>query len=282
MTQTGRPFHSFDRGIALERTHESIYHGVLDRAWWIDFGPNGGFIASIMLNAIMLQVNDGERHPRTLSVHYPGRAREGDFEVDVRLDRTGRSMTFASARMSQNGALLTVATCAMARSRPSEDFSHAPMPEAAVPEDIPEVIVPEGMLPQFAENFEYRFATGSLPYSGAEEAAIGGWIRPKEPRLVDAVLIPTFADGFPPAAFGRAKRPFPMPTIDLTVHFRTPLPFTNADTTDWSFASFSSKHGSGGFIEEDGWIWSREGRLLAQSRQLAIYGTEMGEAPFGS
>ncbi len=268
-------------GISLERTDDAMYRGRLDRAWWIDFGPNGGFIASIMLNAIVLQVGDGEREPRSLSVHYPGRAREGDFEVEVRIERAGRSMTFASARMSQNGSLLTVASCALARSRPSEEFSHARMPEAVSPESIQEAIVPEGMLPQFAANFDYRFATGSFPYSGVEEATIGGWIRLKEPRLVDALTIPTFADGFPPAAFGRAKRPFPIPTIDLTVYFRTPLPLADADATDWSFASFSSKHGSGGFIEEDGLIWSRDGRLLAQSRQLAIYGTEMGEAPFG-
>lgn len=273
--------HPFDRGISLERTDDATYRGRLDRSWWIDFGPNGGFIASIMLHAIMIQVSDEERSPRSLSVHYPGRAREGDFEVEVQIERAGRSMTFASARMSQDGSLLTIATCALSRSRPSEEFSHATMPDAVAPEDIQEAIVPEGMLPQFAANFDYRFATGSFPYSGAEEAAIGGWIRPKDPRLIDALIVPTFADGFPPAVFGRARRPFPIPTIDLTVHLRSSLPLADADATDWSFASFSSRHGSGGFIEEDGWIWSRDGRLLAQSRQLAIYGTEMGEAPFG-
>ncbi len=89
---------------------------------------------------------------------------------------------------------------------------------------------------------------------------------------MDALMIATFADGFPPASFGRARQPFPIPTLDLTVHFRAPLPLEGAKDGDYTLARFSSSLASGGFIEEDGLMWSRDGRLLAQSRQLALYG----------
>ena len=39
---------------------------------------------------------------------------------------------------------------------------------------------------------------------------------------------------------------------------------------DWYLVTFSSRLSAEGFAEEDGELWSRDGRLLAQSRQLAL------------
>ena len=61
-----------------------------------------------------------------------------------------------------------------------------------------------------------------------------------------------------------------MPTIDLTIHFREPLPLVGAQSDDWSLGVFCSSHARAGFIEEDGEIWSSDGILLAQARQLAL------------
>ena len=61
-----------------------------------------------------------------------------------------------------------------------------------------------------------------------------------------------------------------VPTIDLTIHFRAPVPLDGAAPDDWLLAVFHSHVARHGFVEEDGEIWSRSGRLLAQSRQLAI------------
>ena len=39
---------------------------------------------------------------------------------------------------------------------------------------------------------------------------------------------------------------------------------------DWVLGRFSTRTARDGFLEEDGEIYSRDGRLLAQSRQLAL------------
>jgi acyl-CoA thioesterase len=39
---------------------------------------------------------------------------------------------------------------------------------------------------------------------------------------------------------------------------------------DYVLAVFRSRYASEGFVEEDGEIWSPDGQLLAQSRQLAV------------
>jgi acyl-CoA thioesterase len=57
-----------------------------------------------------------------------------------------------------------------------------------------------------------------------------------------------------------------VPTIDLTIHFRADLPLPS----DYVLVTFESRLSHGGFVEEDGAIWSRDGHLIAQSRQLAL------------
>ena len=58
----------------------------------------------------------------------------------------------------------------------------------------------------------------------------------------------------------------PAPTVDLTVHFRAP----EVVAAEPVLAAFRSRFAHGGFFEEDGEVWSADGVLLAQSRQLAL------------
>jgi len=63
-----------------------------------------------------------------------------------------------------------------------------------------------------------------------------------------------------------------VPTIDLTVHFRSELPLPGARPDEFHYIEFVSRLGEQGFWEEDGVVWTRAGRVLAQSRQLALLG----------
>ena len=73
-----------------------------------------------------------------------------------------------------------------------------------------------------------------------------------------------------PALFVRHPGFAAVPTIDLTIHFRDDLP--PGDTTGaWSLVRFTTDVSSSGYCEENGEVWSADGRLLAQSRQLAVF-----------
>jgi acyl-CoA thioesterase len=61
------------------------------------------------------------------------------------------------------------------------------------------------------------------------------------------------------------------------MHFRSPLPVPGAKAEDYYLGKFSSKLGRDGFFEEDGELWSPDGRLIAQSRQLALAMTRRPE-----
>ena len=88
-------------------------------------------------------------------------------------------------------------------------------------------------------------------------------------------MVTALTDAWPPAVFSYAEMgtiPGGVPTVDLTVHFRAPLPPPESGEHDWVLAVFRSREARQGFVEEDGEIWSRGGVLLAQSRQLAVVG----------
>ena len=93
------------------------------------------------------------------------------------------------------------------------------------------------------------------------------------PRELDAPLAAAFCDAFPPAVYsmlGDGSLTGGIPTIDLTVHFRSPLPRPGAAPGDPVLAVFRTRHVREGFVEEDGELWSRDGELLVHSRQLAL------------
>jgi acyl-CoA thioesterase len=90
------------------------------------------------------------------------------------------------------------------------------------------------------------------------------WLRPREGGPLDHVALTALSDGWMPAAFSRLGRFADVPTLDLTIHFRSP------PEGEWALAVYSTRQASGGTWEEDGELWSAGGTLLAQSRQLAM------------
>jgi acyl-CoA thioesterase len=226
-------------------------------------------VAAILLRALCEVVGDPARRPRSLTVHYPGAPQVGPFAISVRVERTGRTAAYLSARATQGDRLIALALAAFSAPFPGEDFSTARMPDVPPPEEIEPVPLTGG--PSFAENFEYRFAIGPAPFSGADEALTGGWLRLREPRRLDHVLAAAYSDAWVPAIFARLRNFAIVPTIDLTVHFREPLPLDGAADDDLSLAVFRTTKAREGVFEEDGEVWSRDGRLLVQSRQLAAY-----------
>ena len=140
-------------------------------------------------------------------------------------------------------------------------------PEVPAPEEVP-VVPAQPQMPPFSRQWELRYAIGKPPFRGDTEGPTvsGGWIEPLDHHPVDAALVAQITDAWLPAVFVRLTEPNAVPTIDLTIHFRAELPLPAGPL----LVQFESRLSRGGFVEEDGWIWSREGDLIAHSRQLAL------------
>lgn len=261
----------FDLATAVEPLGDGTYAATMDTGWWVARGPNGGYVAAVLLRALAAETDDAARAPRSLTVHYAAPPAEGPVRIETRVERRGRSLTSLSARMTQGGALVALALAAFSAPRPDRhDFDALRPPAAGRPGEGIAPDRPRDLLPPVARRWDFRGALGSPPFAGADEALTGGWVRLAEPRVADALVVAAMADAWFPAAFARLTEPAALPTIDLTIHFRAPLPLPGSEPDDWFLAAFRSRHARDGFVEEDGEIWSAAGELVAQSRQLAL------------
>lgn len=260
----------FDRDIAVRPTGPTSFEGRVDEGWWIQRGPNGGYLAAMLLQALAATVDDPARSARSLTVHFTAAPAAGPVRIDTALERRGRSLSTVTARMHQDDRLCAVAVAAFATGRESPvAFADVSMPDVGEPDDPPVLTrTPEHRV-AMADRLDQRMTYGSALLSG-EPAVTGGWIGLAEPRPIDAPLAACYLDAWLPPVFVRAGAPVTAPTVDLTVHFLAPLPPPGTDADTLYAVRFESRIAAGGFVEEDGELWSPEGTLLAQSRQLAV------------
>jgi acyl-CoA thioesterase len=239
--------------------------------WWVVRGPHGGYLAAIMLRALTTTLGDPSRPIRSFTTHFVAAPKEGDLDISVRHERSGRSASFLSARAEQNGKPVALSLAAFSADWPSKlEFQDAPMPEVPSPDDAIYLDTRGEMFPPFLGNFDMRATHGAPPFSGADKAELGGWFRLREPERADAFVVACLMDAWAPVVFPKATDPLVAPTIDFTVHFRSPLPLPGTQADDFYLGVFDSVAARDGFFEEDGRLWSPDGTLIAQSRQLAL------------
>ena len=260
---------SFDADTALTSIDAHVYEGFIHPAWSVGRGPNGGFIAALLLRAMALAIADPDRAPRSLTIHYLLPPEEGPCRIQVTIERAGRSLTALSARLTQHDRACALALAVYAAPRHSLVLADAAMPSVPPPDACPQ-FRRGGTTPDFTNNYDYRWAVGDPPFSGSAHARVGGWIRLAESRPADALAIAAFTDAWLPCIFPRIEQPVATPTIDLTIHFRAHLPLAGATPDAFYLGVYSSQLAAEGFFEEDSEIWSRDGMLLAQSRQLVL------------
>jgi hypothetical protein len=118
----------------------------------------------------------------------------------------------------------------------------------------------------FRDRFEWRPPPALRPERWGEgsEAMSGGWQRLADGRELDDLAVPLFMDAFAPAVFSRIPLLGGVPTVELTVHWR------GRPAGGWHYGEFRSHNLTRGYLEEDGLLWGEDGRLVAQSRQLAL------------
>lgn len=258
----------FDTDTSIEAAGEASFAGTVTDRWDIAGNPNGGYLLSFAVRGLAATLTKPD--PLTLTAHYLRRPDKGPVRVEIEPIRAGRSLATGTARLVQGGS---------ERVRVLATFGdlEAAAGATAVREGPPDLPPPDACLtrgdelspfpdpPEIFRRLDLRLhpETGWPRGQGTGVAHVEGWVRFADKRPPDVMSLPFFADAFPPAVFELAPAAW-VPTIELTVHVRArPAP-------GWLQGRFQTRHLIGGYLEEDGELWDSTGRLVAQSRQLAM------------
>jgi acyl-CoA thioesterase len=267
-----------DRDTALEGD-DGCYTAVLSRDWEI-WGPNGGYIAAILLRA----AGSGASLPvpASLAVHYLARGAFEEVHLEVRsLRRTRRAEAVAVSMTQGDRPIAEALAWFVDRDLPGLEHDITSMPEVADPETFPTMLERQAEAGiespfRFWHNLENRPLgwRDSWPPPEPLPPVSEGWFRFTPTAtfadpLVDAGRLVVILDtmGWPAASGAHAWKWSPdgppewvAPSLDLFVRFHQAAP-----ESEFLFSRHEAPLAAGALIATEGRVWSQDGRLLASS-----------------
>ncbi|WKZ83020.1 MAG: thioesterase family protein [Acidimicrobiia bacterium] len=257
---------TFAAATALRRLEDGVWEGSIAPGWDIAGAANGGYLLAIAARAASLTC--GRIDPVTVTAHYLAPGKPGRVTAHVEVVKSGRRFATVSTELRDaSRPLLRM----LGSFSDLDDATPTTELMGSGPPDLPPVaeclpVTPtETFPPPFMGRVDLRLPAQTL--SGWGEPGpprVAGWFRLGEAEPMDTTGLLVAVDAFPPTIFFAGLPVAWVPTLELTAHIRArPAP-------GWLRGAFSTRFVTGGFLEEDGEVWDSEGRLVAQSRQLAL------------
>jgi acyl-CoA thioesterase len=259
----------FSQASAVRPLREGLFGVEVDPSWFQGKGTFGGLVAAWLLRAAIEADGDLLRAPRELTCHFCAPARAGKARLRAQVARRGLSASYVTVRMEQREKVIALATATLGKPRATDqDYTSLQMPSAPAALEAPRWDIGEQM-PAFTQHFDLRTCLGGAPLTGAADAVSGGWVRLRAPEPVDAPAVAALLDCWPPAFFTRLQTEArPAGTTSISYAFHRDLPAINADPADYHLLEVSSHLMREGYAVEDERLWSVDGRLVAEARQI--------------
>lgn len=258
---------TFAHDTAVLSGGEGRYTAAICENWDIGGKANGGYMLAIAARAMAAET--ARPDPVTITAHFLHPGSPGAVHVRARTVKSGKRFSVATGVLESGGtALLQVLGTFGDLSSDGEDFQRIeaeppdlPPPEACVRQDATRGA------PRIYASMDLRLHPEDAGFLRGEPSGLlrtRGWFALPHGEVADVFTLLLAADAFPPTAFNGRLPVAWTPTVELTVHLRgRPAP-------GWLRACFTTRFVSAGFLEEDGEVWDSTGRLVAQSRQLAL------------
>jgi len=234
--------------------------------WDIGGNANGGYLMVLVLRA--MRERSGRPDPVTVTAHFLAPGRPGPAAVTTEVVKQGRTFTTVVGSLECADRRLVQAVAAfgdLATTSGPERVGAAP-PDLPPPDDCVALVPSEGFPPPFMGQVDLRLHPDDAGFADGRpsgEPRVRGWFR-LQAEPIDTVGLALAVDAFPPTIFNARLPVAWTPTVELTAHIRArPEP-------GWLRCAFTTRFVTGGFLEEDGEVWDETGRLVAQSRQLAL------------
>ncbi|QWG18072.1 thioesterase family protein [Bradyrhizobium sediminis] len=265
--------HLFDEATRVT-AGDSRWQGQTSEDYWAFVGPFGGATAATILRAL-LDHPERAGTPLAMTVNYCAPIAAGGFDLDVRLIKANRSSQHWCVELTQGGGeVATLATAVFAERRPSWTHQPAPFPQGLPFEQIRPYPKIEAT---WANQYDFRFMEGNPDFSGtappAEPASAYSklWIGDRVPRKIDMLSLTAMSDAFFGRVFHARRQMVPFGTVSLTTYFHADADDLSAEDTTRVLAVADAKIFHKSYGDQNGELWSPNGRLLATTTQIAYF-----------
>ncbi len=229
----------------------------------------GGYALGLCVRALEAEPEaSGEVLSMTLT--YAAGLPSGELDVRTRRLRQGGSIGVWEVELRPRGVeeVGVHGMITMARRPPTPPFAFAALPVAPSPDELPSPDHPAGPLHFGASAFERRTLDGFPPTPGGDSRSLA-WVRPRN-GVWDKALLAMVTDNSAPRAMYALDRVMTT-TLSLTAYLHATVEEIAALGDDFILIECEGRVGGGGASDERSSYWSRDGRLLATSEQLAWY-----------
>ena len=264
--------HRLDQAIALTPIAPGRWRGHTDLAYWNMAGPYGGFVAAVIMQALLVR-EDRLGDPLGLTVNFAGPLVEGPFEIEVRTPRSSRTTQhcYVEIRQGDDPATQVAVTATAVFAIRREVWSR---PEAAAPKvpraaEVPTISGRPGV--RWPEMYEFRFVRG-VPLQGERDDSHSVyWIKDKPDRPLDYPALASICDSAFPRIFVIRPQLTPVATVSMNSYFHGSAADLAAIGTQSVLIDTCANVFNQGFSDQQASVWSEDGRLLASTQQVVWY-----------
>jgi hypothetical protein len=230
----------------------------------------GGYAIGLCIKVIQAE-SEAVGEALSLTLTYAAALPSGALDVHTRRIRQGASVGVWEVEIRPEGSdqIGVHAIVIMARRPKTPPFAFARMPDAPDPYSLPKLEIPNISQHYGSSAFERRTLEGFPPEPGASSRSLA-WVRSLRGPM-DKTMLGMVTDHSPPRAMYALGRTVSTTTLSLTAYLHATEAELSEVGEDFILVECEGRVGNAGASDERSSYWSREGKLLATSEQLAWY-----------
>lgn len=259
-----------DDSLRLEALGNDEFRSQTDERYWNMKGPYGGWIAALMVKAVLSGLEDARFEPIALTVDFMKAPQEGALVLRRYCDRAGRTAAFWRVVLDMpDGTPCARAVVTLAPHRDTLVFSEPRMPQVPPAEAVETFNA--RMLPiNWAKLYETRPIKGKMGDVTSDAHSLV-WTRDADGRPLDYLSVTAIADSPFPRLFLATGRPSNISTVSMTVYFHSTAAEFASIGNDSILLDARCERSAGGFYDQHTRMHAPGGELIAVSQQMVWY-----------
>jgi hypothetical protein len=265
--------HPLDIATSLILTGDDTYRGQTTKTYANVIGPYGGITAACLMQAVLIDRRLAGT-PVSLTVNLLAAVADGEFDITVKLARSGKYIQHWSVELVQNGRICSNASVITALREAGFDHQSVDAPAIGPHTDFDRST---GVFPlPWLNAYDIRFVEGAPAFASALRTSKLStrsvqYVSDNPPRPLDYLSLTAISDSFLLRIFNVRAKSTPMGSVSITTHFTGAPEDIAAQGIEPVLGVVDGIRFHGNFHDQNMQIWGRGGKLLATGSQLVWF-----------